>query len=80
MGVIDAVPVTLLDTREVPDILSDAQEWIFRVGVKLFGALKIVLLVLVSNRNEDQCAVVLGGHCQERNEINNHRKETEIDI
>jgi hypothetical protein len=49
-----------------------------------------LLLVFVSNRKEDQSAVVLvvhealdavsAVHCKEGNEINNNRKETEVDI
>ena len=61
-----------------------AQEWIFGVWVKLRKHY-VALLVLVSNLKEDPSAVVLvvhqalevvsAVHCQERNEINNHRKE-----
>ena len=43
--------------------------------VALLAVIKMVLLVLVSNRKEDQSAVVLVVHCQEGNEINHHRKE-----
>ena len=46
----------------------------------LLAAIKIVLLVLVSNLKEDQSAVALVVHCQERNETNNHRNKTEIGI
>ena len=61
-----------------------ASEWILGVWVKLRKHY-VALLVLVSNLNEDQSAVVLvvhqvlqgvsAVHCQERNEISNHRKE-----
>ena len=61
-----------------------AQEWIFRIEGKLFAAIKIVPLILVSNLRADQYAIVLvvyqalevisAVHCQEGNEINNHRK------
>ena len=61
-----------------------AQEWILGVQVK-WRKHYVALLVLVSNLNEDQSAVVLvvhqaleavsAVHCQERNEINNHPKE-----
>ena len=59
-----------------------AQDWIFGVWVKL-RKYYVALLVLVLNLEEDQSAVVLvvhqalevvsAVHCQERNEINNHR-------
>ena len=62
-----------------------AQKWIFRIQLKLFATRKIVLLVLVSNLQEDQSAAVFAVHqalevvsavqCQERNEINHNRKE-----
>ena len=61
-----------------------AQGWIFGVWVRLRKHY-VALLVLVSNLKEDQSAVALvvhqalemvsAAHCQERNEINNHRKE-----
>jgi hypothetical protein len=60
------------------------QEWIFGVEVKLRKH-SVALLVLVSNLEENPSTVVLvvhqaleavsTVHCQERNEINNHRKD-----
>ena len=61
-----------------------APEWTFGVWGKL-RTHHVALLALVSNLKEDQSAVVLvvhqtleavsAVHCQERNEINNHRKD-----
>ena len=61
-----------------------AQEWIFGIWVTWWQHY-VALLVLVSNRKEDQSAAVLVVHqalevvsvvhCAERDEINNYRKE-----
>ena len=63
-------------------VSQHALEWIFGVWVRwrkhyvvLLAAIKIVLLVSVSNIKEDQSAVVLVVHYQDRNEINHNRKE-----
>ena len=65
-------------------ISQHAQEWIVGVWVNL-GNHYVALLIRVSNLKEDQSAVVLvvhqaqeagsAVHCQERNEIENHRIE-----
>ena len=82
--VIDTSPVAASEIREVLDLQSECARIDFGDYMELRKHY-VALLILVSNLEEDQSAVVLvvcqvleavsAMHCQERNEINNHRRE-----